>query len=158
MAQNYNASGNGHQHWDIKNACGIAMRNRTFTKYCWYFFKSLARYFIFSSNGTVLHFIKESNSLEITIHPYLLTECWRAVQSCILLAAHNFPPPLDHQNSGYAKMSLHTQSISFYSASQGRALKIGWKDSNLCNWRKQKIDYENDSKSMVGGEYVRAGV
>lgn len=107
-----------------------------------FFFKSLARYFIFSSNGTVLHFIKESNSLEITIHPYLLTECWRAVQSCILLAEHNFPPPLDHQNSGYAKMSLRTQSISFYSASQGRALKMGFKPvqpekakDRLWNWQ-----------------------
>ena len=33
----------------------------------------------------------------MTIYPYLMTEHWRAIQSCIPLAEHNFPPPLDHQ-------------------------------------------------------------
>lgn len=73
----------------------------------------------FLSNGTVLHFIKESNSLEITIYPYLLTECWRAIQSCIPLAEHNFPSPLDHQ-----KLSL----CENFSAHKVSALVVAGED------------------------------
>lgn len=146
-----NASGNSYQHWDIKRWWNSKKQRWTFTKFHWSHFNSQARCLLsLKWNSFTFHKRKQ---FPRNYYPSLFAD--RMLKSHSILYSFGWTqfsssirPP--KTRSMWKFHCTHTVS-AFSLRCRGTTLKMQERKW-WCTWRKPKIDFKNDNRSVIEGD------